>query len=349
VAARSVLWSDPAMAVAPEGPASEKGARLAVPEEKIESSPFSSVVPLSPRAAAMPVPRNGGYVRTLRPHQWVKNVFVLAPMFFAKDLFDPRLLFRALGSVSVFCVLAGAVYTINDIADAEADRKHPIKKFRPIASGRISERSARLLAVVLVVLGLAGAAYGPLPFFAVALLYFLQNLAYSFKLKRYAYLDVAIIAMGFVLRVVGGGFGTHVPVSGYLVVCTALLALFLGFGKRRHELAVAALRAAEQRAALSGYTARGLDVALAVTGIATVGTYLAYTVDTDTRAYFGSDKLFLTTLFVVLAVLRFLHLVRSRPHAESPTQEMLRDGPFVAAVLVWVGVVVFIVYNLRPS
>jgi decaprenyl-phosphate phosphoribosyltransferase len=337
------------MASAPESPASEKRARLAVSEENLESSPFSTAVPLSPRAAAKPVHRIGGYVRTLRPHQWVKNVFVLAPLFFAKDLFEPRLLFRALGSVSVFCVLAGAVYTINDIADAEADRKHPLKRFRPIASGRISVSSARVLAVVLVALGLAGAAYGPLPFFVVALLYFLQNLAYSFKLKHYAYLDVAIIATGFVLRVVGGGFGTHIQVSGYLVVCTALLALFLGFGKRRHELAVAAVRASEQRAALSGYSARGLDVALGVTGIATVGAYLAYTVDADTRAYFGSDQLYLTTLFVVLAVLRFLHLVRSRPHAESPTQEMLRDGPFVAAVLVWVGVVIYIVYNLRPS
>jgi decaprenyl-phosphate phosphoribosyltransferase len=336
------------MASAPESPVSEERARLAVSEEKLESSPFSAV-PLSPRAAATPLHRIGGYVRTLRPHQWVKNVFVLAPMFFAKDLFDPRLVFRAAGSVGVFCLLAGAVYTINDIADREADRRHPIKRFRPIASGRISARSARVLAAVLVVLGLAGAAYGPLPFFAVAFLYFVQNLAYSFKLKHYAYLDVAIIATGFVLRVVGGGFGTHVRVSGYLIVCTALLALFLGFGKRRHELAVAVVRATEQRAALSGYTARGLDSALGVTGIATVGTYLAYTLDSDTRAYFGSDKLFLTTIFVVLAVLRFLHLVRSRPHAESPTQEMLRDGPFVAAVLVWVGVVIFIVYNLRPS
>jgi decaprenyl-phosphate phosphoribosyltransferase len=343
-----VLWSAPAMASAPESPASEKRAPLAISDEPAESSPFSAVG-LSPRAAATPLHRLGGYIRTLRPHQWVKNVFVLAPLFFAKDLFEPRLFLRAAGAFGVFCVLAGAVYTINDILDAEADRKHPVKRFRPIASGRISARSARVLAAVLVVLGLAGAAYGPVLFFAVALAYFVQNLAYSFKLKTYAYLDVAIIAMGFVLRVVGGGFGTHVHVSSYLIVCTALLALFLGFGKRRHELAVAAVRAKEQRAALSGYSAKGLDVALGVTGIATVGTYLAYTLDSDTRAYFGSNELFLTTVFVVLATLRFLHLVRSRPHAESPTQEMLRDGPFVAAVLVWVGVVVWIVYNLRPS
>jgi len=293
--------------------------------------------------------RAGGFLKTLRPHQWVKNVFVLAPVFFARDFFQAELFVRAIGAFGVFCLLAGAVYTINDIVDAEADRRHPVKRFRPIASGRVSARAARILAGVLVVVALAGAAYGPPAFLAVAWVYFLQNLAYSFKLKQFAYLDVALIASGFVLRVVGGGFGTHIQVSVYLVVCTALLALFLGFGKRRHELAAAAARAKAQRVALSGYSSKGLDVALAVTGVTTVGTYLAYTLDPTTRAVFGSDRLWLTTVFVVLAVLRFLYLVRSRPHAESPTQEMLRDGPFVAAVLVWVGVVVWIVYNLRPS
>jgi hypothetical protein len=138
-------------------------------------------------------------------------------------------------------------------------------------------------------------------------------------------------------------------VSVYLLVCTALLALFLGFGKRRHELAAAAARARAQRAALSGYSERGLDWALSITGLATVATYLAYTLDPATTEFFGSDKLWLTVVFVALAEFRFLYLVRSRPHAESPTQEMLRDGPFVAAVLVWVMVVIWIVYNLRPS
>ncbi len=293
--------------------------------------------------------RVGGLVKTVRPHQWVKNVFVLAPVFFAKDLFEPRLLLRAIGAFGVFCLLAGAVYTINDIADAEADRHHPVKRNRPIASGRVPIRSAKILAVALMILALGGAAYGPISFFIVAAAYFLQNVAYSFKLKQYPYIDVVLIALGFVLRVIGGGYGTHIHVSGYLLACTALLALFLGFGKRRHELAADRARAKIQRAALSGYTTRGLDLALTLTGILTIGTYFAYTVDDATRKFFGSDRLWLTTIFVVLAVLRFLHLVRSRPRAESPTQEMLRDGPFVAAVLVWVMVVIFIVYNLRPS
>jgi 4-hydroxybenzoate polyprenyltransferase len=291
----------------------------------------------------------GGFVRTVRPHQWVKNVFVLAPIFFARDIANKELLFRAAGSFGVFCLLAGAVYTINDIADADADKLHPVKRFRPIASGRVSPGAAKIFSVLLVVLALGGAAYAESPFFLlIAASYFAMNLAYSFKLKHVAYLDVAIIATGFVLRVVGGGVGTQVHISYYIIICTALLALFLGFGKRRHEIA-AVSRSKKQRAALSGYSAKGLDLALFITGIATVGTYFAYTIDPDTAAYFRSDKLWWTTLFVVLAVLRFLHLVRSRPHAESPTQEMLRDGPFVMAVLCWVGVVVWIVYNLRPA
>jgi decaprenyl-phosphate phosphoribosyltransferase len=293
--------------------------------------------------------RAGGLVKTIRPHQWVKNVFVLAPVFFAKDLFEPRLVLRAAGSFGVFCLLAGAVYTINDIADADGDRLHPVKRFRPIASGRVTVKSARILAVTLIILGLSGALYGPWAFFGIASLYLLQNLAYSLKLKEYAYVDVLLIAAGFVLRVVGGGYGTHVHVSVYLLVCTALLALFLGFGKRRHELSGGASRAKKQRAALSRYSTQGLDAAMSITGIATIATYVAYTVDPTTKAYFGSDKLWLTSFFVVLAVLRFLYLVRSRPRAESPTQEMLRDGPFVAAVLVWVMVVIWIVYQLKPS
>lgn len=338
------------MATLPEPPRRYAVDRPPPSERDDFEPPPSSELSATPRSEGSVWWRIGGLVKTIRPHQWVKNVFVLAPIFFAKDLFEPRLVVRAAGAFGVFCLLAGAVYTVNDIADAEADRLHPVKRFRPIAAGRVPVRWARVLAATLVVLGLAGAAYGPWSFFAVALLYFLQNLAYSFKLKEFAYVDVGLIAAGFVLRVLGGGYGTHINVSGYLLACTAVLALFLGFGKRRHELTAAARATKKkQRAALQGYSTRGLDAALGLTGIATAGTYLAYTLDPNTQQYFGSDKLWLTAIFVVLAEARFLFLVRSRPRAESPTQEMLRDGPFVAAVLVWVMVVIWIVYQLRPG
>jgi 4-hydroxybenzoate polyprenyltransferase len=308
-----------------------------------------SSFPAEPRSEGPLHWRAAGMLLTLRPHQWIKNVFVLAPVVFAKTIFQVELLTRAAGAFGVFCLLAGAVYTINDLADVEADRQHPIKRHRPIASGRVPVGAARVMAVVLILTALATAAVGFGPaFFAVAAGYFCINLAYSFRLKHVAYLDVSCIAAGFVLRVMAGGYGTEVYVSRYLLLCTALLAAFLGFGKRRHELA-GAVNAKRQRAALESYNRTGLDRALWITALLTVGTYVAYTLDPHTRAYFQSDWLWPSTVFVVLGVLRFVTLVRSRPRAESPTQEMIKDGPFVGIVLLWVILVFWVVYHLRPG
>lgn len=288
-------------------------------------------------------------LRTIRPHQWVKNVFVLAPIVFAKEIFAWHVLTQAAAAFAVFCLLAGAVYTLNDILDVEADRVHPVKRFRPIASGRVPVAWARGLLVALLVVGFGGAALLGFGFFAVVAAYFGLNIGYSFKLKHIAYLDVCCIALGFVLRVVAGGFATHIQISNYLLLCTALLALFLGFGKRRHELAASRKQAVNQRAALESYSKRGLDVALFLTATATVITYLVYTLDPRTREFFQNDWLWVSTAFVILGVARFLFIVRRRTKAESPTQEMLRDGPFVAINLCWVFLVMWVVYNLRPA
>ena len=332
------------------GPDSEPEANS---ELRIAAEPPSSREPISSDAPAIEgsglLWRIGGVIRTVRPHQWVKNVFVLAPIVFAKEMFDAKLLQNATSAFFVFCLLAGAVYAMNDLADIEADRKHPVKKYRPIPSGRVPPSVARLLAAVLVI-GSLGWAYQLQPAFAlVAGVYFAQNVAYSFKLKHVAYLDVGFIAAGFVLRVMGGGYATQTPVSNYLLVCTALLALFLGFGKRRHELSAAAGKASLQRAALEQYSKRGLDLALAATGIATVATYVIYTLDPRTEAFFGTPNLWPSSIFVMLGVGRFLQLVKSRPKSESPTQEMLRDGPFVGIVLLWVVLVLWVVYRLKPG
>ncbi|MCL2778903.1 MAG: UbiA prenyltransferase family protein [Polyangiaceae bacterium] len=305
-----------------------------------------------------------GLIKTIRPHQWVKNLFVLAPMFFAKDLFsstaqgDPSLNLRVTGEAllgtAVFCMLAGAVYTINDLVDVEADRIHPVKRFRPIASRDVPEAMAWPFAVGLVVVALAVGYFGlNVAFAAVALLYFIENLAYSFKLKKVAYLDVGLIAFGFVLRVIAGGLATtpRVQVSGYMIACTALLALFLGFGKRRHELE--GEHAGKQRSALKAYGKRSLTVALAVTGLATAVTYVAYTLDPKTEEFFNSRYLWLTAPFTIFGIVRFLLLVSGRAgrgrRAESPTQEMLSDVPFVLNLVLWGVVVVAIVYRLRPG
>jgi decaprenyl-phosphate phosphoribosyltransferase len=301
-----------------------------------------------------------GLIKTIRPHQWVKNVFVLAPMVFHKDVFvstpvgmalNLGVTGRALAATVVFCLLAGAVYTINDLVDVDADRVHPVKRFRPIASGVVPVGLAKMMATGLVLVSLAGA-YALSPWLLlVAGVYFAENLAYTFKLKKVAFLDVTLIAFGFVLRVLAGGIATDVHVSMYMLACTALLALFLGFGKRRHELA--SEHAGKQRAALQAYTPVSLNWALGITGTATVVTYVAYTLDPVTKAFFNTSYLWLTTPFTILGIVRFLLLVNGRVgrglRAESPTQEMLRDVPMVLNVVLWLVVVVAIVYQLRPG
>jgi 4-hydroxybenzoate polyprenyltransferase len=322
-----------------------------------------AVAVAGPPRRADDAPRAGmlrSLFKTLRPHQWVKNLFVLAPMFFHKDLFVATALgptlnltvtLRAMAAFGVFCLLVGAVYTINDLVDVEADRVHPIKRFRPIASGSVSESAARAMAATLVAVSLGVSYWLSPPLALIAIVYFGENLAYSFKLKKVAFLDVTLIALGFVLRVLAGGVATRVRVSAYMLACTGLLALFLGFGKRRHEVTLE--NAGKQRAALETYTARSLDVALAMTGSATALMYVAYTLDPATRAAFNSNYLWLTAPFTVFGIVRFLLLVAGRvgrgARAESPTQEMLRDVPFVLNLVIWVAVVVAIVYKLRPN
>ncbi len=290
----------------------------------------------------------GGLIKTIRPHQWVKNLFVMAPIVFAKNVFQAQSLSRALTAFGVFCLLSGAVYTLNDILDVEADRVHPKKRNRPIASGRVPISLARgFLAVLVLVAFSLSALLFRLPFLGVATAYFVLNVAYSLKLKRIPFIDVMCIAAGFVLRVMGGGFAIDVRVSWYMFACTALLALFLGFGKRRHE--ISAEHAGKQRKSLESYSAGGLNAALAITGTATVAVYILYTLDPDTRAFFRSDQLWMTTPSVLIGIWRFVQIVRGNPKSESPTQEMLRDGLFVLNLLAWAIVVVVIVYRIRPT
>jgi 4-hydroxybenzoate polyprenyltransferase len=331
------------------------------PQPASDREPNSS---LSAAISVVPAPEApgliAGLVQTLRPHQWVKNAFVVAPMFFHKDVFlqtaqGPALnltvTVQAVAATGVFCLLAGAVYTINDLADVESDRVHPIKRHRPIASGHVPEPTARAMAAALVAVSLAISYRLGWAVALVALVYFAENLAYSFGLKKVAFLDVGFIAFGFVLRVIAGGFAEHVHVSGYLIACTALLALYLGFGKRRHELALE--NAGKQRASLEAYSKESLTAALALTGGATAVTYTAYTLDPVTRAYFNSNYLWLTVPSMLFGIWRFQQLVSGRAgrglKAESPTQEMLRDVPFVLNLVLWIVAAVAIVYKLRPN
>ena len=278
----------------------------------------------------------------MRPHQWVKNLFVVAPLVFAKGLDEPDLVVRAALAFIVFSMAASAVYVLNDLADVEADRAHPVKRKRPIASGALPEGRARLAIGALAALACAGALLLGWKVLVVVVAYFALQLAYTFWLKRVPYVDVLCIAAGFELRVLCGTFALDVPPTIYLLVVTFLLSAFLGFGKRMHELK--APGANRQRSVLGKYSDRTLTVLLQLTALATTGTYVVYTLDPRTRAAFGTDYLAATIIFTEFGVIRFMDLVRSHADSDSPTEQMLKDWPFLANLLLWAVAVVVIIY-----
>ena len=278
----------------------------------------------------------------MRPHQWVKNLFVVAPLVFAKGLDDLDMVMRSALAFGLFSFAASAVYLLNDLADVEADRAHPVKKNRPIASGALSEKTARTATAVLAVIACGGALLLGWKVLAAIGAYLVLQIAYTFKLKQVPYVDVLCIAAGFELRVLSGTFALDVPPTVYLLVVTFLLSAFLGFGKRMHELQ--AKSAKKTRSVLSKYSPKTLMVLLQLTALATTGTYVVYTLDPNTRAFFGTDYLAATIVFTEFGVIRFMDLVRNKSDADSPTEQMLRDWPFLLNLALWAAAVVFVLY-----
>lgn len=283
-------------------------------------------------------------IKTLRPRQWIKNLFVGVPLMFAKRLTDTDSLVTTAAAFGLFCLVSGCVYVLNDLVDVEKDRAHPKKRLRPIPSGKLPETVARRFAIVTVPLCLA-LGFLLQPWYAAALLvYFALNVAYSFKLKQVAYLDVLCIALGFILRVLAGAFVLGIPASPWLLACTGLLAMFLGFGKRAHELA-GGEGATKQRSALAGYDPKMLRVVLWLLAAATIGVYAAYTLSEHVVELFATQRLIYTVPFGVVGILRFIHLATTRREAESPTEEMLRDPLFMINFVAWLALIAAILYG----
>ncbi len=268
-----------------------------------------------------------------------------APLVFARRIQDPSAVLRTALAVGCFCLLSSAIYLLNDIVDVERDRAHPIKRHRPIASGALSIRTARIAALVMACLGLGASALLHVMFAGVAAGYLVLNLAYSFRLKRVPFVDVACIATGFLLRVLGGAFAIPVPPSVWLLACTLLLSALLGFGKRAHELRVAGDKRSTQRAVLERYRPDVLRTLLVVLAALTTITYAAYTQSGHALAFFGTRLLALTVPFVAFGIGRFLWLTVRKPDAESPTDSMLRDGPFVINLAAYAAAILVIIYG----
>jgi decaprenyl-phosphate phosphoribosyltransferase len=277
----------------------------------------------------------------------VKNVFVAAALVFSRHLGDHVYVLRTAAAIAAFCMLSGAVYAFNDVRDVEEDRQHPTKKNRPIAAGQLSERAALTWAAVFAAVALGGCVLLSWKLALFALAYFVQNLAYSVKLKHIAFIDVLVIANGFLLRVLAGAAAIDVPASRWLLLCTALLALFFGLGKRAHELAWAERSGGktETRAALAGYNIPVIRVIMSILLLVTSGAYFAYTVDPHTVEFFGTKNLPYSSPFVVFGLLRFMSLALWWPKDDPPTEAMLKDPwcllDFVAAT----ATVVYIIYG----
>ena len=278
----------------------------------------------------------GMYVAALRPVHWVKNLFVFAALVFVGRLLDPGAWVLALAAFAGFCVLSSAGYIINDIADLEQDRLHPTKKLRPIASGAMGKGQGAVLAAVCLVFGIAASALVSLPLLVVALSYVLLGVAYTFWLKHHMLVDVMCIAAGFVLRAFAGGVAIGVPVSLWLLACTFTLCMFLGFGKRRCEVAQLGGNepAAAHRATLSGYTLPLLDQLLSVSGGVAIVTYILYTVDPRTIQKLGTPYLFFSVPLVMYCIFRFALLVEAG-RVSGPAEAVTRDRPFAVALVLW--------------
>jgi 4-hydroxybenzoate polyprenyltransferase len=295
-------------------------------------------------------------IKTMRPRQWVKNAVVIAALVFDRQLPDPLILMiegrlhplqpllHSLAAFCLFCLISSAVYIINDILDAESDRRHPTKKYRPIASGELSVPAAWISAVIIASFTFAIAYQLSLTFLIILFAYFLANLAYSNWLKHIPLIDVFVIAVGFVLRVAAGVSVIEVQrFSPWLYVVTTLLALYLGFGKRRAELALLAKNADSPRRVLDGYTIPLLDQLILIVSSTTIVSYSLYTFSAPNLP--SNHTMMLTIPFVLYGIFRYLYLIQVKQEGGAPEELLLADRPLQASIILW-GISILLIFYL---
>ncbi|MBP5498746.1 MAG: decaprenyl-phosphate phosphoribosyltransferase [Muribaculaceae bacterium] len=291
--------------------------------------------------------RIGILLRTIRIEQWVKNVFVLCPVIFGGKLLSATHLCNSLIAVLCFCFAASAIYCLNDIRDVETDRLHEQKRKRPLASGEISDRQVKVVGLLMCALSLL------LPFFLpdgwklalVILAYLVLNVFYSFGLKTIPVLDVVIVAVGFVLRLLAGGVSSGVELSRWIVVMTFVLTLLIALGKRRSDVETFSRTGVKLRKNVSYYNVRFLDVSLWVLSAVTVLCYVLYTIDSEVVSRLNCNYLYVSAVFVVIGLARYLHLAVSDGRGGSPTKLVLTDKALLASVLGFFMFFLFVIYS----
>jgi len=283
-------------------------------------------------------------LKLIRPHQYIKNFFIFAPLFFAAKLVDSHLLLSTVIAFVAFSLAASAVYVFNDYIDIEDDRRHPKKKDRPLASGAISKSQAIIIMSVLSLSGLGLMFSISTEATAIALAYVVMNIAYSLHLKHIAILDVTIIAIGFVLRLFIGSVATGISLTSWIVVMSFLLALFLALAKRRDDVLIYLDTGKKMRKVIDGYNLQLVDTAMAIMASITIVAYITYTISSEVVTRVNSEYLYLTSLFVILGIMRYLQIAFVMQESGSPTKIVLKDRFIQLTMLGWVSMFTWILY-----
>ena len=283
----------------------------------------------------------------MRPGQWAKNLVVFAGLIFGGQLRHPEAVTTSVAAFLAFCALSSAVYLFNDVLDRDVDRHHPLKSRRPIASGAIPAGKALSVAAVLALAGVAAAFALGQAFGFVATAYIALMALYSIVLKHHVILDALAIAIGFVLRALGGAVVIGVPFSHWLLILTLLLALFLALSKRRAELMTLAGGAHRHRRTLADYSPDLLDQMISIVTASTLLAYAFYTISAETVAKFGTDRLLFTLPFPLYGLFRYLYLVHKRDGGGDPSEHLFDDRPLLTCIALWGAAVVLIIYSPR--
>lgn len=284
------------------------------------------------------------YIELLRVKQWIKNLFVVAPLFFSGRFADGDALSSVALAFVAFCLMSSAIYCMNDVTDYRNDAKHEKKRHRPVASGKISRTSAIITAMILAVASLSIAFAVNIQLLAVLCIYMVLNVLYSLGLKRIAVLDVLIVASGFVLRLFAGGVATGVVLSKWIVIATFLLALFLAFAKRRDDVLILERTGVKMRESVENYSIRFIDAALASLAAAIIICYVMYTIDSEVGSHYNSPYLYLTAVFVIAGVLRYLQRTIRGEKSGSPTEAIYHDIFLILCIVGWIASIAAILY-----
>lgn len=287
--------------------------------------------------------RLASWIRLLRPHQYTKNLFIFLPLFFAIRITEADLLLNAVICFVLFSMIASSVYILNDFKDIEEDKKHPKKMYRPLASGEISKSQALVLMFVFITVSLGIAVSLDIKMASVLALYLLMNIGYSMGLKHIPLLDIFLIATGFVLRLLAGAVATGVELTMWIILVTFLLALFLGLAKRRDDVLLAG-EGKRTRKNIDGYNLEFVNAAMVIMASVVIVSYIFYTISSEVQEKFNSKFLYLTVVFVVLGIMRYLQITFVENNSGSPAALLLRDRFLQISILAWMLVFVFLIY-----